>query len=131
MHVFVKSYGCSANLADGEVLSGCLAKAGYKLAVSVSEADIAVYNTCAVKGPTENPSESSVEIGNLALGIIDDHGIGGRFHESSVPRFGMAQCVFRLLALGCFHAQGYHLGNELGKFAFGALPDSFRFRVLV
>ncbi|KON31387.1 hypothetical protein AC478_02890 [miscellaneous Crenarchaeota group-1 archaeon SG8-32-3] len=54
MHVFVKSYGCSANFADGEVLSGCLAKAGYKLAVSVSEADIAVYNTCAVKGPTEN-----------------------------------------------------------------------------
>ncbi len=54
MHVFVKSYGCSANLADGEVLSGCLAKAGYKLADSVSEADIAVYNTCAVKGPTEN-----------------------------------------------------------------------------
>jgi MiaB-like tRNA modifying enzyme len=54
MHVFVKSYGCSANLADGEVLAGCLAKAGYKLAVSASEADVVIYNTCAVKGPTEN-----------------------------------------------------------------------------
>jgi threonylcarbamoyladenosine tRNA methylthiotransferase CDKAL1 len=54
MHVFVKSYGCSANLADGEVLKGCIAKAGYELAGSASEADVVVYNTCAVKGPTEN-----------------------------------------------------------------------------
>jgi len=54
MRVFVKSYGCSANLADGEVLAGCLSNAGYKLASSASEADVVVYNTCAVKGPTEN-----------------------------------------------------------------------------
>ena len=54
MHVFVKSYGCSANLADGEVLAGCLAKAGCKLAGSAAEADVVIYNTCAVKGPTEN-----------------------------------------------------------------------------
>ena len=54
MRVFVKSYGCSANIADGEVIAGCLAKAGYTLADSASEADVVVYNTCAVKGPTEN-----------------------------------------------------------------------------
>jgi threonylcarbamoyladenosine tRNA methylthiotransferase CDKAL1 len=54
MHVFVKSFGCSANLANGEVLAGCLAKAGYKLANSASAADVVIYNTCAVKGPTEN-----------------------------------------------------------------------------
>ena len=54
MHVFVKSYGCSANLADGEVLEGCLAKAGYTLADSALKADVIIYNTCAVKGPTEN-----------------------------------------------------------------------------
>jgi threonylcarbamoyladenosine tRNA methylthiotransferase CDKAL1 len=54
MHVLVKSYGCSANLADGEVLAGCLAKAGYELTASASEADVVIYNTCAVKGPTEN-----------------------------------------------------------------------------
>lgn len=50
----MKSYGCSANLADGQVLEGCLAKAGYELAGSASEADMVIYNTCAVKGPTEN-----------------------------------------------------------------------------
>jgi len=54
MQVFIKSFGCSANLADGEVLAGCLADAGYKLVDNVEAADTVIYNTCAVKGPTEN-----------------------------------------------------------------------------
>lgn len=54
MQVFVKSFGCSTNLADGEILAGCLAEAGYKLVNSVTSADVIIYNTCAVKGPTEN-----------------------------------------------------------------------------
>jgi MiaB-like tRNA modifying enzyme len=54
MQVFVKSFGCSTNLADGEVLAGCLAEAGYKLVNSVTSTDVIIYNTCAVKGPTEN-----------------------------------------------------------------------------
>jgi MiaB-like tRNA modifying enzyme len=54
MKIFVKSFGCSTNLADTEVLAGCLVKAGYELAYSVSDADIVICNTCAVKGPTEN-----------------------------------------------------------------------------
>ena len=54
MQVFVRSFGCSANTADGEVLAGCLAQAGFQLAASESEADVLIYNTCAVKGPTEN-----------------------------------------------------------------------------
>jgi len=52
--VFVKSFGCSTNLADGEVLAGCLFEAGYKLVGDVYGADVVIYNTCAVKGPTEN-----------------------------------------------------------------------------
>jgi len=54
MQVFVKSFGCSSNLADGEVLAGCLTAAGYRLANSALTSDIIVYNTCAVKGPTED-----------------------------------------------------------------------------
>ena len=54
MRVFVRSFGCSANMADGEVLAGCLAQAGFKLTNFAAEADIVVYNSCAVKGPTEN-----------------------------------------------------------------------------
>jgi MiaB-like tRNA modifying enzyme len=54
LQIFVRSFGCSANTADSEVLAGCLAQAGFQLAASEAEADVLIYNTCAVKGPTEN-----------------------------------------------------------------------------
>ena len=54
MRIFIKTFGCSTNLGDGEVLAGCLAEAGYKPVNSVATADVIIYNTCAVKGPTEN-----------------------------------------------------------------------------
>ncbi len=52
--VFLKSFGCSSNVADGEFMAGCLAEAGFELVGSPKEADVLVYNTCAVKTPTEN-----------------------------------------------------------------------------
>ncbi len=52
--VFVKSFGCSSNLADGEFLRGCLSKAGFELVDEMTDVDVLIYNTCAVKSPTEN-----------------------------------------------------------------------------
>jgi len=52
--VYVKSFGCSANLADGEVIAGCLSKAGFDVVDEPQDAEILLYNTCAVKSPTEN-----------------------------------------------------------------------------
>ncbi|MCW4015198.1 MAG: tRNA (N(6)-L-threonylcarbamoyladenosine(37)-C(2))-methylthiotransferase [Candidatus Bathyarchaeota archaeon] len=52
--VYVKSFGCSANLADGEFIAGCLSEAGFELVSDPENADVLVYNTCAVKSPTEN-----------------------------------------------------------------------------
>ncbi|MCJ7721178.1 tRNA (N(6)-L-threonylcarbamoyladenosine(37)-C(2))-methylthiotransferase [Candidatus Bathyarchaeota archaeon] len=52
--VYVKSFGCSANLADGEVIAGCLSEAGFELVEDSKDAEFLVYNTCAVKSPTEN-----------------------------------------------------------------------------
>jgi threonylcarbamoyladenosine tRNA methylthiotransferase CDKAL1 len=54
IQVFVRSFGCSANTADSEVLAGCLSQGGFQLSASESDADVIIYNTCAVKGPTEN-----------------------------------------------------------------------------
>ncbi len=54
MRVFVRSFGCSANQADSEAMAGCLKQAGFALASVEAEADVVVYNSCAVKGPTEN-----------------------------------------------------------------------------
>ena len=50
----MKSFGCSINQADGAVLAGCLNRAGYEIVESIADADVVVYNSCAVKGPTEN-----------------------------------------------------------------------------
>jgi len=52
--VYVRSFGCPTNLADGELMVGCLSRAGYTIVEEVYDADILIYNTCAVKTPTEN-----------------------------------------------------------------------------
>jgi threonylcarbamoyladenosine tRNA methylthiotransferase CDKAL1 len=52
--IFLKSFGCSANLADSETLVGALEQAGHELVESAGDAELIIYNTCAVKGPTEN-----------------------------------------------------------------------------
>ncbi|MCW4025556.1 MAG: tRNA (N(6)-L-threonylcarbamoyladenosine(37)-C(2))-methylthiotransferase [Candidatus Bathyarchaeota archaeon] len=54
MRIHIKNYGCSANTADGETLAGCLTQAGFQLANSPNQADLIIFNSCAVKGPTEN-----------------------------------------------------------------------------
>jgi len=52
--VYVRSFGCPTNLADGELMVGCLSRAGHTIVEEVYDADILIYNTCAVKTPTEN-----------------------------------------------------------------------------
>jgi threonylcarbamoyladenosine tRNA methylthiotransferase CDKAL1 len=52
--ILVKSFGCSSNLADAEFMRGCLAEAGFELVEKAVDADVLIYNTCAVKSPTEN-----------------------------------------------------------------------------
>ena len=61
MRFFIKSYGCSSNLADSQTITGCLLAAGYNQVNSIKEADIVIYNTCAVKGPTENRVISAIK----------------------------------------------------------------------
>jgi threonylcarbamoyladenosine tRNA methylthiotransferase CDKAL1 len=54
MQIYVRTFGCTANTADSEAIAGCLKTAGYALAGTEAKADLVIYNTCAVKGPTEN-----------------------------------------------------------------------------
>jgi len=41
-------------MADGEFIMGCLLAEGYEITDRIEDADVLVYNTCAVKTPTEN-----------------------------------------------------------------------------
>ncbi len=52
--VYVRSFGCPTNVADGELMAGCLSEAGYDVVERVEDADVLIYNTCGVKTPTEN-----------------------------------------------------------------------------
>lgn len=49
----VHSYGCQQNVSDGEKIKGMLALIGYSFCDNPDEADIVIYNTCAVRENAE------------------------------------------------------------------------------
>ena len=52
-NIHIKSYGCSANKADAEIVGGTLHQQGHKLVNTPEDADINIILTCVVKTPTE------------------------------------------------------------------------------
>ncbi|WP_139335145.1 tRNA (N6-isopentenyl adenosine(37)-C2)-methylthiotransferase MiaB [Mycobacterium sp. GA-1841] len=50
----VRTYGCQMNVHDSERLSGLLEDAGYRRADDGTDADIVVFNTCAVRENADN-----------------------------------------------------------------------------
>jgi len=50
----VRTYGCQMNVHDSERLSGLLEDAGYAAAPEGEQADIVVFNTCAVRENADN-----------------------------------------------------------------------------
>lgn len=51
---FVKTYGCQANEYDSELIASILEKLGAEAVDNESDADIVVFNTCAVRKNAEN-----------------------------------------------------------------------------
>ncbi len=52
--VFFKTYGCTLNTSDTEVMQGILTKDGFEIVDNPEDSEIVVINTCTVKQPTEN-----------------------------------------------------------------------------
>ena len=50
----VRTYGCQMNVHDSERLSGLLEAAGYQRAPEGADADVVVFNTCAVRENADN-----------------------------------------------------------------------------
>ena len=50
----VHSYGCQANVAEGERIQGMLAQMGYGFTDSPDDADFILYNTCAIRKGAED-----------------------------------------------------------------------------
>lgn len=51
---FVHTYGCQGNVSDGERIKGMLDAAGYDFTDNVEEADLILYNTCAIREHAED-----------------------------------------------------------------------------
>lgn len=51
---FVHTYGCQGNVADSESLKGMLAEMGFAFTEELSEADLVLYNTCAIREHAED-----------------------------------------------------------------------------
>lgn len=50
----VRTYGCQMNVHDSERLAGLLESAGYQRAADGDDADVVVFNTCAVRENADN-----------------------------------------------------------------------------
>lgn len=54
MKIFIKTYGCQANINDSEVLAGKLVSEGHKIVESEEKADKIIINSCSVKNKTQS-----------------------------------------------------------------------------
>ncbi|KAH3744400.1 threonylcarbamoyladenosine tRNA methylthiotransferase [Pelomyxa schiedti] len=59
--VFLKTWGCSHNFSDSEYMAGVLEEAGFQLVHVWDDADIYVFNSCTVKGPSQDTALSQVQ----------------------------------------------------------------------
>ena len=50
----VRTYGCQMNVHDSERIAGLLEQAGYRRAADGADADLVVFNTCAVRENADN-----------------------------------------------------------------------------
>ena len=50
----VHTYGCQQNVADGEKIKGLLSEMGFSITEDVEEADLVLYNTCAIREHAED-----------------------------------------------------------------------------
>ncbi|MFB5600468.1 MAG: tRNA (N(6)-L-threonylcarbamoyladenosine(37)-C(2))-methylthiotransferase [Nitrososphaeraceae archaeon] len=53
-NIWVRAYGCSANMADSEIIRGALEKQGYNIVDEENTSDLNILVTCSVKDSTEH-----------------------------------------------------------------------------
>jgi len=58
--IFIKTFGCSANYNNSEIMAGLLTESGHSIAKKPENSDLIIVNTCTVKLPTENKVKRSI-----------------------------------------------------------------------
>ena len=80
--IYISTFGCQMNVRDSEFISGLFIKNGYKLVDLPEEADIILFNTCAVRGHAEDRAVS-------AMGQLQ------HWHKNKI--YGIVGCVAQAL----------------------------------
>ena len=65
---YIRTYGCQANVRDGETMAGMLEMMGFEKTEDLQEADVLLFNTCAVRQAAEERVLG--EIGSLKPMIL-------------------------------------------------------------
>ncbi|MEO8166754.1 MAG: tRNA (N6-isopentenyl adenosine(37)-C2)-methylthiotransferase MiaB, partial [bacterium] len=76
--VYIETYGCQMNMADSEVVGGILKSHGYGFTGEMSDADVMLVNTCAIRDNAEQRIYGRVGLfgtfkkqnPNLVIGIL-------------------------------------------------------------
>lgn len=58
--VYIKTFGCQMNTRDSEYIAGILVDNGFKLAKSVDDADVILFNSCSVRKHAEDRVFSNI-----------------------------------------------------------------------
>ena len=76
--VYIETFGCQMNVADTELASTRLRKAGYELAPSADAADVVIFNTCSVRARAEQKVYTRIgEVRSLRKGAPPLVGVMG------------------------------------------------------
>ena len=78
MKVYIETYGCQMNVVDSEVVVSILADVGYTVTQKLSDADLALINTCSVRENAEQRVRGRLDVfriekkkrPNLLVGVI-------------------------------------------------------------
>lgn len=69
--IFLEGHGCSASMADTEIIGGLITQGGYELVEDEKEADLSVIVTCTVKKVTEERMVGRIrELSNSGAGRV-------------------------------------------------------------
>ncbi|MBU0586077.1 tRNA (N(6)-L-threonylcarbamoyladenosine(37)-C(2))-methylthiotransferase [Candidatus Micrarchaeota archaeon] len=52
--IFIRTWGCTLNQSDSDIMAALLEEAGFELVENIQDAEVVLFNTCTVKGGTEN-----------------------------------------------------------------------------
>ena len=114
MKLYIKTYGCQANIADSEMMAGILKQNNHKLTGNEDEADTILVNTCSVKNATQSKEIHYIKEKSKAKKVI----VGGcltktldiRKHAPEVAAVFDTNSILKIPEI--LHTEKDHFSNE-------------------